>query len=138
MTDVVAVITGKKRDAVHELLIELLIEHLGGLGDVRLAIDRGDIETARRLAREFAEDFRLLDDIGWGRDERIAVPLTIPPGELTAIFNRLRGEAQSALSESEDEREARNADDAASERYELVLDAGAEVLLEIRGREEST
>lgn len=33
MTDVVAVITGKKRDAVHELLVE----HLGGLGDVRIA-----------------------------------------------------------------------------------------------------
>jgi len=133
MPDVIAVITGKKREAVYELLIE----HLGGLGDVRLAIDRGDIETARRLAREFAEDFRLLDDIGWGPDERVAVPLTIPPGELTAIVNRLRGEAQSALAESGDERDAREAEEANRRRYELVLDAGAEVLLEIRRREES-
>lgn len=133
MSDVIAVITGKKRDAVHELVVE----HLGGLGDVRIAIDCGDVETARRLAREFAEDFRLLDDIGWGRDERTVVPLTIPPGELTAIFNRLRGDAQSALAGSEDEHEAREADDAVRERYELVLDAGAEVLIEIRGREES-
>lgn len=133
MSDVIAVITGKKREAVHELVIE----HLGGLGDVRLAIDRRDIETARRLAREFTEDFRLLDDIGWGRDERVAVPLTIPPGELTAIFNRLRVDAQSALAGSEDEREVRETDEAARERYELVLDAGAEVLIEIRGREES-
>lgn len=133
MNDVVAVITGAKRDAVHELLVE----HLGGLGDVRIAIDRGDFDTARRLAREFAEDFRLLDDIGWGRDERIVVPLTIPPGELTAIVNRLRGEAQSALVESTDERDARVADEASRRRYELVLDAGAEVLLEIRRREES-
>ncbi len=69
MTDVVAVMTGKKRDAVHELLIE----HLGGLGDIRIAIDRGDVETARRLAREFTEDFRLLDDIGWGPDETSCV-----------------------------------------------------------------
>ncbi len=133
MTEVVAVITGKKRDAVHELLIE----HLGGLGDVRIAIDRGDVETARRLAREFAEDFRLLDDIGWGPDERIAVPLTIPPGELTAIMNRLRGDAQGALGESADEHEAREVDEANRQRYELVLDAGAEVLLEIRRREEA-
>lgn len=134
MTDVVAVITGKKRDAVHELLVE----HLGGLGDVRIAIDRGDVETARRLAREFAEDFRLLDDIGWGDDERIAVPLTIPPGELTAIMNRLRGDAQSALAESTDERNAREAEEANRQRYELVLDAGAEVMLEIRRRGESS
>jgi hypothetical protein len=133
MSDVTAVITGTKRDAVHELLVE----HLGGLGDVRLAIDRGDVDTARRLAREFTEDFRLLDDIGWGRDERVAVPLTIPPGELTAIFNRLRGDAQGALTESVDERDARETDEAGRERYELVLDAGAEVLLEIRRREES-
>jgi hypothetical protein len=133
MSDVVAVITGKKRNAVHELLIE----HLGGLGDVRIAIDRGDLDTARRLAREFTEDFRLLDDIGWGPDERVAVPLTIPPGELTAIFNRLRGDAQAALAESEDEREAREADEASRQRYAFVLDAGAEVLLEIRRREES-
>jgi len=133
MTEVVAVITGTKRDAVDELLIE----HLGGLGDVRMAIDRGDVETARRLAREFAEDFRLLDDIGWGPDERIAVPLTIPPGELTAIMNRLRGDAQSAMVESADEHEAREAEEANRQRYELVLDAGAEVLLEIRRREES-
>lgn len=126
-------ITGAKRDAVHELLVE----HLGGLDDVRIAIDRGDFDTARRLAREFTEDFRLLEDIGWGRDERIAVPLTIPPGELTAIVNRLRGEAQGALAESSDERDAREADEASRKRYALVLDAGAEVLLEIRRREES-
>lgn len=65
------------------------------------------------------------------------VPLTIPPGELTAIVNRLRGEAQSALVESTDERDARVADEASRRRYELVLDAGAEVLLAIRRREES-
>jgi hypothetical protein len=133
MTEVVAVITGTKRAAVHELLVE----HLGGLGDIRIAMDDGDFETARRLARRFAEDFRLLDDIGWGSDERIAVSLTIPPGELTAIVNRLRGEAQSALAESTDERDAREAEDTNRRRYELVLDAGAEVLLEIRRREET-
>ena len=105
---------------------------------MRIAIDRGDAETARRLAREFAEDFRLLDDIGWGPDERSAVPLTIPPGELTAIMNRLRGDAQAALAESSDEREAREAEEANRQRYELILDAGAEVLLEIRRREESS
>ncbi len=53
-------------------------------------------------------------------------------------MNRLRGDAQSALAESSDERDAREAEETNRQRYELVLDAGAEVLLEIRRREESS
>ncbi len=125
-----ATLTGEKRDAVYGFLVE----HLGALGDVRIAIDRGEFDTARRLAREFAEDFRLLDDLGWGPDERSEVPLTIPSGELAAIFERLRADARGALSEPKDEREAREADEASRRRYSLVLDTGTELLLEIRAR----
>jgi len=53
-------------------------------------------------------------------------------------MNRLRGEAQSALAESPDERDAREVEDTNQRRYELVLDAGAEVLLAIRTRAESS
>lgn len=130
MTDVVAVITGKKRDAVHELLIE----HLGGLGDVRIAIDRGDVETARRLAREFAEDFRLLADLGWGPDQRSEVPLTIPAANLIAILERLRAEAQGGLSESAEERDAREAEEASRRGWRLVVDTASELLAELQGR----
>lgn len=125
-----ATITGEQRDAVYELLIE----HLGGLGDVRIAIDRREFGTARRLAREFAEDFRLLNDLGWGPDEQLEVPLTIPSDELAAIFERLRVDARGALSESAADREARAADEESRRLYSLVLDTGTELLLEIRSR----
>ena len=128
-----ATLTGEKRDAVYELLIE----HMGGLGDVRIAIDRGDFGTARRLAREFAEDFRLLNDLGWGPDERSEVPLTIPSGELVAIFERLRADARGALTERTDERESREDDEASRRRYHLTLDTGTELLLELRTRQGS-
>jgi hypothetical protein len=128
-----ATLTGEKRDAVYGFLVE----HLGGLGDVRIAIDRGDFGTARRLAREFAQDFRLLDDLGWGSDERSEVPLTIPPGELAAIFERLRADARGALFESADERESREDDEASRRRYHLTLDTGTELLLELRTRQGS-
>lgn len=123
-------LSGEKRDAVYEFVVE----HLGGLGDVRIAIDRGEFDTARRLAREFAEDFRLLDDLGWGPDERTEVPLTIPSGELAAIFERLRADARGALFEPADEREAREADEVSRRRYHLTLDTGTELLLELRTR----
>lgn len=125
-----ATLTGEKRDAIYELLIE----HLGGLGDVRIAIDRGDFGTARRLAKEFVEDFLLLDDLGWGPDQRSEVPLTIPSGELAAIFERLRADARDALFESAAERDAREADEVSRRRYHLTLDTGTELLLELRAR----
>ncbi len=125
-----ATLTGEKRDAVYGFLVE----HLGALGDVRTAIDRGEFDTARRLAREFAEDFRLLNDLGWGPDERSEVPLTIPSGELAAIFERLRADARGALTERTDERESREDDEASRRRYHLTLDTGTELLLELRTR----
>jgi hypothetical protein len=130
MPDAITTISRAQRDAVHELLVE----HLGGLGDVRIAVDRGDLDTARRLAREFAEDFRLLDDLGWGPDERAEIVLTIPPAELAAIFERLRADARGALAEPAAERDAREADEESKSRYALVLDTGTEILLEIRKR----
>jgi hypothetical protein len=126
----IATLTGEKRDAVYGFLVE----HLGALGDVRIAIDRGEFDTARRLAREFAEDFRLLDDLGWAPDERSEVPLTIPSGELAAIFERLRADARGALTERADERESREDDEVSRRRYHLTLDTGTELLLELRTR----
>lgn len=129
MTHVTATISGEQRDAIHELLID----RLGGLSDVRIAIGCGELDTARRLAREFTQDFRLLDDLGWGEDERLEVPLTIPPEELAAICGRLRADARGALVESAEERDAREAEEQSRRRYGLVLDASTDLLLELDG-----
>lgn len=60
--------------------------------------------------------------------------MTIPSGELAAIFERLRAEARGALTERTDERESRKDDEASRRRYHLTLDTGTELLLELRTR----
>lgn len=51
--------------------------HLGSVGDLFDALERDkDFVEAERLGIEFAEDFRLLQDLGWGeRDTRESVEL---------------------------------------------------------------
>ncbi len=47
-------------------LYELVRNHLGAIGDLWLALEQsGDYASAERLGSEFAEDLRLLAEIGW-------------------------------------------------------------------------
>ncbi len=58
--------TATQRDGLYELVRN----HLGSIGDLWDALERDkDFATAERLGLEFGEDFRLLEDIGWGEDE---------------------------------------------------------------------
>jgi hypothetical protein len=60
-------------------------------------------ETSLQLsgwAWSFAEDFRLLQDIGWSEhDPRESFELTMPPHDLMELLQRLHGEAVGALVE---------------------------------------
>jgi hypothetical protein len=80
-------------------LYELARNHLGSIEDFFVALERTkDFAKAERLGLEFAEDFRLLRDIGWGEDEdREAFELTMPPQDLMNVLKRLRGEAGKIL-----------------------------------------
>ncbi len=87
-------ISRKQRDAIYELVIE----HLTGIGDVWIELDKHDFATAKQLARAFVEDLHLLNDLGW--DETVdseRVTLTVPPGELVHTIARLHREAHGAL-----------------------------------------
>jgi hypothetical protein len=55
-----------QRDAIYELVIN----HLTAIGDLWMCVDRREYATAKRLGREFAEDLRLLQDLGVDRDRR--------------------------------------------------------------------
>jgi hypothetical protein len=65
-------------------LYELVRNHLGSIEDFWVALERTkDFTEAERLGLEFAEDFRLLRDIGWSEhDVREAYVLTMPAHEL--------------------------------------------------------
>jgi hypothetical protein len=87
-------ISRAQRDAVYEMVIN----HLSGIGDVWLAVHRRDFADAKRLGRKFAEDLRLLDDLGWSETiDQETVTLTMPPGELTRTLARLHKDAAGTL-----------------------------------------
>jgi hypothetical protein len=88
-----ATINGEQREAIYEFLVE----QLSRLTDLPLAIKSEDFDTAKRLAREFSQYFRLLDDLGWGADGRPEVALTMSPEELMEALRRLHIDADGAL-----------------------------------------
>ena len=116
-----ATITEDQREGIYELVRN----HLGGIGDVWIALEQNeDFATAERLGLEFGEDLRLLDDIGWRpHEDREAFELTMPPHDLAELLKRLRDEAEKLLVESPSERRAREEDEEANERIQLGLNA---------------
>ena len=117
-------------------LYELVRNHLGAVGDIWIALEETeDFATAERLAIEFGEDFRLLEDIGWSsEDDRDSFDLTMPAHDLMELLQRLHGEAERVLLESITERESREEDAATNERFRLGYDACEELLADLDPR----
>jgi hypothetical protein len=111
-------------------LYELVRNHLGGLGDVWIAMEaKGDYATAERLAMEFNEDFRLLADLGWDReDSREVVELTMPREDLTGALKRIRSEAEGGVGGSESDREQREAEEKVNAHFRLARSTCEELL----------
>lgn len=125
-------ITSDQRDALYEQVRT----HLSGLSDVFTAMERnGDFATAKRLGKEFAEDMRLLEDLGWHEDNgRSQVELTMPSEELTALLRRLRDEAEGGLADAIKEDEATTGGKIARE-YESTIRACEAALVYLGSRE---
>jgi hypothetical protein len=97
-------IIASQRDALYEQVRT----HLGALNDVWIAMEcNKDFATAERLAIEFGEDFRLMEDLGWNPvDDRDRVELTMAPHDLMEVTRRLREEAKGGLADARRERQA--------------------------------
>jgi hypothetical protein len=119
--------------AQREGLYELVRNHLGSVGDLWDALERNkDFATAARLGLEFGEDFELLENIGWGEDERReSFELTMPVHDLMELLKRLHDEAEQVLVGKGTERQAREDDQATDERYLRGLDACEELLVKL-------
>jgi hypothetical protein len=128
-------ITSEQRNALYEQVRN----HLSGLSDVFTAMERNsDFATAERLGNEFAEDMRLLEDIGWHEDNgRSQVELTMPHDDLAALVKRLRGEAKGGLADVMKEGEATTGDKIAGE-YEATIRACDVVLVYLGSGEEGS
>jgi hypothetical protein len=129
---ITATINRDQRDGLYELVRN----HLGGIGDVWIALEENeDFATAERLGLEFGEDFRLLQDIGWKPSEDCEeFELTMPPHDLTEVLRRLHEEAERLLVESPGERQSREEDATFDRRFQTGLDACREVLIELDER----
>jgi len=105
-----------------EVFYELVLDHLSGIADLSLAVERGDFATAERLGIEFGEDLRLMQDLGWDSEPRKDADLTMAPEDLAEVLTRLKADAEGGLSESAYGREAGETDERARDRYRLALD----------------
>jgi hypothetical protein len=108
-------ITREQRDAIYEVVLN----HLTGIGDVWIAVQSRDFDYAQKLGRAFAEDLRLLDDLGWASEcHTQTVTLTMPSDDLARAAARLQRRAadslESYVSRPKDDEEIAERDVAAS------------------------
>jgi hypothetical protein len=120
-------------------LYELARNHLGSVGDLFDALERTkDFAEAEQLAVEFAEDFRLLHDIGWDEeDERETFDLTMPAADLMELLTRLHGEAVKVLVESGSEAQSSREDAQTDRRFQLGYETCNKLLAELDPRDEN-
>jgi len=115
-------ITRAQRDAIYEIVIP----HLTAIGDVWLCVKRREFADAKKMGREFAEELRLLEDLGWSETiDRDTVTLTVPREELTRTVARLHRRATRSLgvyvSRPKNDEELAERDLAASETLGAIL-----------------
>jgi hypothetical protein len=84
----------EQRQAIHR---ELTSE-LSRIGDIWLALCDGRFEDARRLRCRFELIMRLLDDLGWSRDDPAEVfEITMPDRELRDVLRYLAGRTANTM-----------------------------------------
>ncbi|HSS04489.1 MAG TPA: hypothetical protein VLK89_04790 [Solirubrobacterales bacterium] len=129
MPDTTITIDRDQRDGLYELIRN----HLGSIEDFWVALERTrDFATAERLGLEFADDFRLLEDIGWGEDEsREMFELSMPPHDLMELLKRLHREAVEILVEAGTEGQAGREDAETNRRSQLGYEACDKVLADL-------
>lgn len=110
-------ISAAHRDAIYEQIVD----RLTGIGDVWLAVERGDFATATRLSREFSDYMCfVLEDLGWGDGAGRTITLSTPADVLRRVFSGLRELAEGEREEQVPTREEIRKTD---ERINLVLEA---------------
>jgi len=100
-----------------QVLYELVVDHLSSIGDLALALRQEDYATAAKLGIQFQGDLRLMGDLGWDKRWREEATLTMGLTDLAPVLHRLQRDAEGGLSESAEDRENREVEEAARQRY---------------------
>lgn len=122
--------TLKITDGQRKALYEQVRNHLAAVGDLWIALETDrEYANAERLAVEFGEDFRLLEDLGWDpNDGRFTVELTMERHDLIEVIKRLRDEAEGWLNGRAEEARASSEFDRHVERFEAARLACEDIL----------
>jgi hypothetical protein len=81
-------------------LYESLVTSLSAIGDIHKSLQNDDPDSAMRLWRRFDAELRLLDDLGWDREQQARhFELTMPPAELRPILERFYWDTVGTLAE---------------------------------------
>jgi hypothetical protein len=115
-----------------DALREIVLTHISGIDDLRLACEAGDFERAQRLGIEFGDELRLMEDLRWGGGvlpETAVIRLTMPPKQLRRLFVRLRSVIATLRADEErEEAEVREEARIFRERAQRVTEACDRVL----------
>lgn len=125
-------ITGPQRAALHRQVIQ----NLSGIGDVNLLYEAGEFADAAALGKRYAEDLRLLEDLSWRPfEDRDAFDLTMAPGDLWQVLDRVREEARAGL-RGDDERRAIGQTAQIQASYERTAEVCGELLDALKDRKD--
>lgn len=132
MTATAIEITGEEGDALREVILT----HISGIDDLRVACEAGDFARAEQLGVEFGDELRLMEDLRWTGvlSDAAVLELTMPPKQLRRVFTRLRSVVTTLR--ANEEREEAVAEEEASrfrERAQRVAEACNRVLGPVAG-----
>jgi hypothetical protein len=119
-----------------DLLFEQIADHIHGINDLRIALERGDVRNAERLAQEYSDDLLLVSEsLGWREGCGEEFELSSPPSVLRRVFSRycqaaLHQEAVDRAEEAEAIQELREA----RERTQGLIRVCQRVLAELERR----
>lgn len=123
-------ITGEQRDVLYE---QILIR-LTGIGDVCIAAEEGDFDTAQTLSGEFADYLLLLHEgLGWGDRHEGPARLTSAPAVLRRALSRLVRRAEAEDPQEAELAELRAEVEERQERNRMTRETCERLLAELEG-----
>lgn len=127
LSSTTAELTADEGDALREVVLA----HISGIDDLRMACEAEDFERAERLGIEFGDELRLMEDLRWSGvlPKAAVISLTMPPEQLRRLFVRLRSVVATLRADEErEEAEAREEARIFRERAQRVSEACDRVL----------
>lgn len=120
-----------------DVLLDQIVDHIHGIDDLRIVVERRDFASAERLARDYSDDLRLATEVlGWGEARADEFELTLPPGVLRRLMSRYcQAALQQEVTGLPERLDTRRELQEATERNQAVIGVCQRVLAELDQRD---